>query len=90
MSKLLPYWGHIAQPSSTYYLQKVSYDIYGIVDHRDGTGNLYPLNEMAQKIQITAFPTSCITLNLLVEFRLGFEGCMSLWTMQAQQIKINL
>ena len=47
MSKLLPYWGHTAQPSSTYYLQKVSYDIYGIVDHRDGTGNLYLLNETA-------------------------------------------
>lgn len=47
MSKLLPYWGHSAQPSSTYYLQKVSYDIYGIVDHRDGSGHLYLMNETA-------------------------------------------
>ena len=45
MSKLLPYWGHSAQPSSTYYLQKVSYDIYGIVDHRDESGHLYIFNE---------------------------------------------
>lgn len=45
MSKLLPFWGHSAQPSSTYYLQKVSYDIYGIVDHRDESGHLYILNE---------------------------------------------
>ena len=45
MSKLLPYWGHTAQLSSTYYLQKVSYDIYGIVDHRDESGHLYLLNE---------------------------------------------
>ena len=45
MSKLLPYWGDSPQPSSTYYLQKVSYDIFGIVDHRDGVGHLYILNE---------------------------------------------
>ena len=45
MSKLLPYWGHSPQPSSTYYLQKVSYDIYGIVDHRQDEGHLYLLNE---------------------------------------------
>ena len=45
MSKLLPYWGYTAQPSSTYYLQKLSYDIYGIVDHRDESGHLYISNE---------------------------------------------
>ena len=45
MSKLLPYWGYSAQPSSTYYMQNVSYDIYGIVDHRDRSGHLYLLNE---------------------------------------------
>lgn len=33
MSKLLPYWGSSPQPSSTYYMQKVSYDLLGIVDH---------------------------------------------------------
>ena len=47
MSKLLPHWGHSPQPSSTYYLQKVSYDIYGIVDHRDGSGHLYLMNATA-------------------------------------------
>ena len=45
MSQLLPYWGHSAQPSSTYYLQKVLYDIYGIVDHRHDQSHLYLLNE---------------------------------------------
>jgi hypothetical protein len=45
MSKLLPYWGHSAQPSSKYYLQKVSYDIYAVVDHRQDQGHLYLLNE---------------------------------------------
>ena len=47
MSKLLPYLGHSPQPSSTYYLQTVSYDIYGIVDHRDGSGHLYLIYETA-------------------------------------------
>ena len=47
MSKLLPYWGHSPRPSLTYYLQKLSYDIYGIVDHRDGSGYLYLMNETA-------------------------------------------
>ena len=35
-SKLIPYWGSSAQPGSTYYLQKVSHDVFGLVDHRDG------------------------------------------------------
>ena len=47
MSKLTPYLGHSPQPSSTYYLQKVSYDIYCIVDYRDGSGHLYLMNETA-------------------------------------------
>lgn len=34
-SKLIPYWGSTAQPGSTYYLQKVSHDLLGIIDHRD-------------------------------------------------------
>ena len=34
--KLIPYWGSSAQPGSTYYLQKVSHDVFGLVDHRTG------------------------------------------------------
>ena len=56
MSKMLPYWGNIAQSSSTYYPQKVSYDIYGIVDHRDESGHLYLLNKtVGPKTPTTAF-----------------------------------
>ena len=33
-SKLIPYWGKSEQAGSTYYLQKVSHDIFGMVDHR--------------------------------------------------------
>ena len=32
-SKLIPSWGKTEQPGSTYYLQKVSHEIFGIVDH---------------------------------------------------------
>ena len=35
MSKLIPHWGLLPQPGSTYYLQKLSHDILGIVNHSD-------------------------------------------------------
>ena len=34
-SKLVPSWGKTEQPGSTYYFQKVSHDIFGIVDHSE-------------------------------------------------------
>ena len=40
-SKLVPYWGHSHQPAVTYYLQKMSYDIFGIIDARDDHGYVY-------------------------------------------------
>ena len=39
-------WGHSPQPGWTYYLQKVSYDVFGIVDHRDGSGHCYLFSEL--------------------------------------------
>lgn len=33
MCKLVPYWGLSAQHGSTYYLQKLNHDIFGIVNH---------------------------------------------------------
>ena len=44
-SKLIPSWGKTEQPGSTYYLQKVSHDIFGIVDHRDDEDTLYLFDE---------------------------------------------
>ena len=35
MTKLIPFWGETAQPAITYYLRKVSHNLFGIVDHRD-------------------------------------------------------
>ena len=37
MTKLIPFWGETAQPGITYYLRKVSHDLFGIVDHRNET-----------------------------------------------------
>ncbi len=34
-AKLIPYWGFSAQPASTYYFQKVSNDVFGVIDHCD-------------------------------------------------------
>ena len=34
-AKLIPFWGRSEQPGSTYYLQKVSIEIFGVVDHRE-------------------------------------------------------
>ena len=45
MQKLVPYWGMSPQLGSTYYLQKLSYDLFGIVDHRDGLSAVYIFDE---------------------------------------------
>ena len=45
MSKLLPNWGLSPQPGSTYYLQKLSHDIFGIVNHSNGKSAIYIFDE---------------------------------------------
>ena len=41
-SKLILYWGNSLQPGMTYYyLQKMSYNVFGIVDCRDDQGYVY-------------------------------------------------
>ena len=44
-SKLIPHWGETAQPGLSYYLQKVSHDVFGIVDHRKSTKCIYLFDE---------------------------------------------
>ena len=44
-SKLIPHWGRTEQPGSTYYLQKVSHDIFGLVDHRNDSKAITICNE---------------------------------------------
>ena len=45
LQKLVPYWGSSPQPGSTYYLQKLSYDLFGIVDHRNESSAVYIFDE---------------------------------------------
>ena len=44
-SKLIPSWGRSEQPGSTYYLQKVSHDILGIVDPSSDESTVYLFDE---------------------------------------------
>ena len=39
-AKLIPFWGESEQPGSTYYLHKVSIEVFGISDHRNNTGHI--------------------------------------------------
>jgi hypothetical protein len=44
-SKLTPHWGRSAQPSETYYLRKLSHNIFGIVDHTLFKNAVYVFDE---------------------------------------------
>jgi len=65
MSKLVPYWGLSPQPGSTYYLQKLTHDIYGIVNHATNISAVYVFDEgfgpktptTLSLTQVIAFPT---------------------------------
>ncbi len=45
MAKLVPYWGLSSQPGSTYYLQKLSHDVFGVVDHSSNSSTVYLFDE---------------------------------------------
>ena len=45
MSKLVPSWGYSPQPGSTYYLQKLSHDVFGIVNHAENKSTIYIFDE---------------------------------------------
>jgi hypothetical protein len=44
-SKLTPHWGFSPQPGETYYLRKLSHNIFGIVDHATDKNYVYVLDE---------------------------------------------
>ena len=58
MSKLLPYWGSTPQPSSMYYMQKVSYGLLGIVDHREEGVFICSMSLSDPRTQITQSHTT--------------------------------
>ena len=43
--KLIPSWGKTEQPGSTYYLQKVSHNLFGVVDHSTNESVMYIFDE---------------------------------------------
>ena len=45
MSKLVPYWGQCPQLGSTYYLQKLPHDIFGVVNHATNSSTVYLLDK---------------------------------------------
>ena len=45
MGKLVPYWGQSPQPGSTYYLQKLNHDVFGIVNHATRSSAVYVFDE---------------------------------------------
>ena len=45
MNKLTPHWGYSPQPGSSHYLQKLSHDLLGIVNHSDKTSVFYIFDE---------------------------------------------
>lgn len=45
MQKLVPHRGRSPQPGSIYYLQKLSFDLFGIVNHRDDSAAVYVFDE---------------------------------------------
>ena len=46
VSKLVPSWGQSPQPGSTYYLQKLSHDIMGIVNHGTNRPAIYIFDKL--------------------------------------------
>ena len=47
MGKNLPHWGESAQPSKTYYMMKMVYDVFGVIDHSSGKRYAYLCDEHA-------------------------------------------
>ena len=45
MCKLVPYWGLSPQPGSTYYLQKLNHNVFGIVNHATTKSAVYLCDE---------------------------------------------
>ena len=45
MSKLVPFWGFSPQPGSTSYLQKLTHDVYSIVNEATGVSAVYLLDK---------------------------------------------
>ena len=86
MQKLVPYWGFSPQPGSTYYLQKLSHDIFGIVDHEKQCF-MFLMKLLVLRIQIILSLIYNIIFESLVRYHLGSIGYTSFWIIQVVPIK---
>ena len=61
MSKLLPHWGYLAQPGSSYYKMKLAHDIMGVVFHSSPPSNfLYVFHEGMGGSKCSDHTISCL------------------------------
>lgn len=60
MTKLLPYWGYSAQPASTYYKQKLTYDNFGAVVHTDPANFFFLFHEADVGSKTADHTISCL------------------------------
>lgn len=81
----MPYWGCSALPGSTYYLQKLNHDIFGIVNHGSKLSTVYlfdeqvgPKNTDHTPSYLTHFASKVLIVSisfwitLLVHFMMGW------------------
>ena len=65
MGKLLSHWGYSVQPGSSYYKQKLSFDVFGIVFHGTPSNSFYSFHEGAAAAKNSDHTISC--LNSFIE-----------------------
>ena len=61
MGKLIPFGVFSAQPGTTYYLQKLSHDIFGLVNHPTNEASVYMFNECIGPKNTLSYITNYIT-----------------------------
>lgn len=62
-SKLTPHWGFSPQPSETYYLRKLSHNIFGIVNHTLSQNAIYIVDE-----RVAGAKNADMTISLLDQY----------------------
>ena len=68
-------WGCLAQPGSTYYLQKVSHDVFGVVDHHDNQQYItLSMRGLDQRIPTTPYLLCRLTLRQSQGITHGLKG----------------
>ena len=88
MSKLAPFWGQSPQPGSTYYLQKLSHDIFGTVNHATNKTTVYLFDERVGPKN--ADHTVSYLTHLSLSSLLGYVGFISSWIIPARQTRIGI